>query len=138
MTPEVGNTIETILVRDVSAEGMKVWAKILRDPNPIHLDPAVVCARGLGDRVINQGPANLAYLISAVQRTYPDAMLESLNVQYVANVFAGDSLEAGGKVTDTAPGDGCLHVTCEIWLRVPDRGSVITGTARVVLPTREL
>ena len=43
----------------VNPEKMKIFAAIARDPNPIHWDRAAVAERGLGDRLINQGPINL-------------------------------------------------------------------------------
>jgi hypothetical protein len=66
-----GDTLKPFRIARVSPEGMKAWAKFLHDPNPIHLDPAVVKAKGLGERVINQGPANLAYLINMLQAANP-------------------------------------------------------------------
>ena len=46
------------LSHTVRQDAMDVFADILDDPNPIHLDPEAVGRRGLGDRTINQGPAS--------------------------------------------------------------------------------
>jgi len=110
----VGDTLKPFRIASVSPEGMKAWAKFLHDPNPIHLDPAVVKAKGLGDRVINQGPANLAYLINMLQDAVPNGLIESLEVRYVDNVFGGEAVEAGGTVMDvseeTAVSHPCLRM----------------------------
>jgi acyl dehydratase len=108
---------------------MKAWARFLHDPNPIHLDPAVVRAKGLGDRVINQGPCNLAYIISMLQSAVPGSSLESLDVRYVDNVYGGDAVEAGGKVTAKTG----HALACDVWLKVDGRGPVVTGTATVLV-----
>ena len=67
----------------VCAEAMKLWAKVLRDPTPIHLDPEAVRAKGLGDRVINQGPANVAAAINPLLTRFPGQVLTDLSVRFV-------------------------------------------------------
>jgi acyl dehydratase len=124
-----GDALAPFRIAVVSPEGMKAWAKFLHDPNPIHLDPAVVKAKGLGERVINQGPANLAYLINMLQAAFPGGFIESLEVRYVDNVFGGESVEAGGTVKEASK----RHVACDVWLRAEGR-PVLTGAATVALP----
>jgi 3-hydroxybutyryl-CoA dehydratase len=134
MTPVAGDLLKPFRIENVTPEAMKSWAIFLRDPNPIHLDPKVVMAMGLGDRVINQGPANLAYVISMLHGAFPGSRLELLDVRYVDNVFGGDAVESSGKVTAVEQVGGVTKVTCEIGLRAETRGPVISGTATVVLP----
>jgi 3-hydroxybutyryl-CoA dehydratase len=124
-----GDLLKTFRIDAVSPEGMKAWAKFLHDPNPIHLDPAVVKAKGLGDRVINQGPANLAYLINMLQLAIPNSQIESLEVRYVDNVFGGEAVEAGGTIKDIATDGAMRRISCDVWLRAQARGPVLTGTA---------
>jgi acyl dehydratase len=130
----VGDTLKPFRIASVSPDGMKAWAKFLHDPNPIHLDPAVVKAKGLGDRVINQGPANLAYLINMLRGAFPKAQIESLEVRYVDNVFGGEAVEAGGTVKDVSEDGSKRRVSCEVWLRAVARGAVLTGTAILAAP----
>ena len=54
-----GTAIPEWRVERVDPEKMKLFAAIARDPNTIHWDRAEVARRGLGDRLINQGPTNL-------------------------------------------------------------------------------
>jgi 3-hydroxybutyryl-CoA dehydratase len=130
-----GDTLKPFRIASVSPDGMKAWATFLHDPNPIHLDPAVVKAKGLGDRVINQGPANLAYLINMLRVAVPKAQIESLDVRYVDNVFGGEAVEAGGTVKDVSEDGSKRRVSCEVWLRAPARGAaVLTGTAILATP----
>jgi 3-hydroxybutyryl-CoA dehydratase len=134
MKPQVGSALQLFRVASVSPDVMREWAKFLADPNPIHLDEAVVRAKGLGERVINQGPCNLAFVISMLQAALPGSAIESLDIRYVNNVYAGDAVEAGGTITAvTGEGAGSVCV-CEIWLRSEARGQVISGTASVRIP----
>lgn len=129
----VGDALKPFRIASVSLDGMKAWAKFLHDPNPIHLDPAVVKAKGLGDRVINQGPANLAYLINMLQAAIPNGFIESLEVRYVDNVFGGEAVEAGGTVKEISTHGSKRRIACEVWLRAAARGAVLTGTATVAI-----
>lgn len=133
--PVPGDWLPPLRIESVSTQAMRQWARILRDPNPIHLDPTVVTDKGWGDRVINQGPANLAYIITMLQNAFPGAMLEALDVRYVDNVFGGEAVEAGGRIADVsrADPDGRTRITCDIWLRADARDFVIQGTA-VIAP----
>jgi 3-hydroxybutyryl-CoA dehydratase len=134
LKPVASQELRPFRIASVSPEGMKAWAKFLHDPNPIHLDPAAVRAKGLGERVINQGPCNLAYIISMLQAALPGATLSSLDVRYVDNVYGGDAVEAGGTVTAVTARGGGSDCDCEIWLKAEGRGPVITGTASLWLP----
>jgi acyl dehydratase len=125
--PALGQLLEPLRIPSVSAAQMQEWAQVLRDPNPIHLDPQAVKAKGLGDRVINQGPANLAYVIAMLQTALPRARICSLDVRYLDNVFAGDAVDAGAKVVAVA--DESTRITCEVWLNVETRGAAIQGSA---------
>jgi 3-hydroxybutyryl-CoA dehydratase len=134
MKPLAGSTLTPFRVASVSPDVMRDWAKFLHDPNPIHLDAAVVRAKGLGERVINQGPCNLAYIISMLQAALPGSTLDSLDIRYVNNVYAGDAVEAGGTITTVTPEARGSVCVCEIWLRAEGRGPVITGTASLRIP----
>jgi 3-hydroxybutyryl-CoA dehydratase len=127
-----GDALKPFRIACVSPEGMKAWAKFLHDPNPIHLDSAVVKAKGLGERVINQGPANLAYLINMLQAALPGGSIESLEVRYVDNVFGGEAVEAGGMIREVTAGTSKRWIACDVWLRAEAR-PVLTGTATVAI-----
>jgi 3-hydroxybutyryl-CoA dehydratase len=108
-------------VKHIDPQELREWAEVLRDPNPIHLDPQAVVARGLGNRVISQGPANLALIITMLQTAHPGARLSSLDVRYLDNVFAGDTVEPGFEVTAT---EGS-RVTCKVWLNTAIQGTAV-------------
>ena len=129
MTLQAGDILPNFVIDSVSAAAMKEWAVFLADPNPIHLDPAVVKAKGLGDRVINQGPANVAYVMNMLMQAFPHGTIAAMESRFVDNVYAEDRLTAGGSVTSVEDG----IISCAVWLRAEGRDAVITGTARVAL-----
>jgi 3-hydroxybutyryl-CoA dehydratase len=109
----IGDSLPTLFHR-VDPAAMAELATILRDPNPIHLSAEAAQAAGLGDRVINQGPANLAYIINMLSAAFPGHRLDRLESRYLANVHGGDLVEAGGTVT----GINGEAIECEAWLQM--------------------
>lgn len=133
MSIEVGTEITPFVVDEVSTEKMKTMALLLRDPNPIHWNAEAVKAAGLGDRVINQGPTNKAFVINAILTWLGDpARLRSITVRFRGNVLGGERVEAGGVVTAIREQDGERLADCDVWLRNGDGADVIVGTATVV------
>jgi acyl dehydratase len=117
------------VIDPVETEPMKLMAAILEDPNPIHIDPAVTQALGLGDRLVNQGTTNVTWLLEAVQRFAGGAdRIRAFRIRFIANVFAGERFEVTGKVTavDAASGEADLDL-----LATSGGRPVLGGTARI-------
>jgi acyl dehydratase len=123
----VGETFSGPAVR-VAPEAMKVWAGVLRDPNPIHLDAAVVRAKGLGDRVINQGPANAAYVLNALMFHFAAARIKQVSFRFLDNVFGGETATPSVVVTAV---EG-TRVFCDLFLDADER-RVVSGSAVLLL-----
>jgi len=102
---------------------MRTLADVLNDPNPIHLDPAAAQAAGLGERVINQGPANLAYVLNMLESN--GLQIKTLEASFTGNVRAADIVEANGAVDSIAPND--IH--CTFSLTLADGANAIAGAA---------
>ncbi|WP_249010641.1 MaoC family dehydratase [Conexibacter sp. DBS9H8] len=113
---------------------MRTLAEVFEDPNPIHLDRAAVGALGMGDALINQGPANIAYIYNMLRYTLPDATVEQLSVRLLANVREGDRVIAGGEVLTERREGGRSWLSCRVWLDVANRARAIDGTAELLLP----
>jgi acyl dehydratase len=155
MSVQAGDEIPGWTMESVDREKMKTMAVLLEDSNLIHTDPAVVAALGLGDRPVNQGPANLAYALNMLaQWSGGFDTIADVNVRFLANVFSEDRVTAHGRVLsvdgrdadggdlgggDLGGGDlgggaggGTQLAGCEIRLEGPS-GTVIQGTASVRL-----
>lgn len=135
MTLDPGSSLGPLVIDSVSADGMKALAVVLDDPNPIHLDPEAARALGLGDRVVNQGPANFAWVLDMLREAAPDAAIADLRVRLLANVFAEDRVVAAGRVESVEERDGRRHVSCRVWLDVDGGARAVEGTATLILPT---
>lgn len=130
----VGTPVPDWRLAPVSETRMRLLAAILRDPNPIHWDRAEVAARGLGDRLINQGPTNVGYVCNAVLAWAGNDALRSLTVRFTSNVFDGDEVVAGGTVTHVESVGDDLLATCDVWLDRGDGTRAVEGVAVVALP----
>jgi 3-hydroxybutyryl-CoA dehydratase len=129
MTYNVGDALPPFVIENVSPDAMKKWAVFLADPNPIHLDVEVVKAKGLGDKVINQGPANVAYMMNMLMAAFPGCRIEAMDSRFLDNVYGGDKAVAAGKIT-AVEGN---KISCEFTLDVEGRGTVNSGTATVII-----
>jgi 3-hydroxybutyryl-CoA dehydratase len=97
--PEVGDTLGPWRLESVSPARARELSVVLQDPNSIHLDPAAVARLGLGTHVINQEPANLAYIINMLDAALPGASLLQV---------------ARGRVTLLSNEAGRMLVACDI------------------------
>lgn len=126
----VGDRIPELVIDPVDVEKMKTMAALLQDPNPIHWDVEVVKRLGMGDRPVNQGPNNWAYIGSMLAAwAGGDEKVRNMRVRFLDNVFGGDRVVAGGEVT-AVDGD---RVTCDVWLKRDGEHPVVSGTAVVVM-----
>jgi acyl dehydratase len=128
----VGDTVPPWRLSCVSPARMRLLAAILRDPNPIHWDHREVAARGLGDRLVNQGPTNVGYVCNALLAWAGRDALRRLTVRFTSNVFDGDEVVASGEVTGVRDEAGETLVTCRVWLDRGDGTRAVDGEAVIV------
>ena len=125
-----GDPLPPLVVDAVGAEKMKILAAILRDPNMIHIDRDLIRSRGLGDKLINQGPTNLGYVTNMLEANFGPGSIARLTIRFGSNVFEDDTVTAGGTVTEV--GDATL--TCDVWLDRQDGTRAVEGTAVLRAP----
>jgi acyl dehydratase len=137
MDVQAGTQIPVRVVERVGGAEMKTMAALLQDPNPIHWDPAATRALGMGERVVNQGPINMAYVMNALLSWAGDdpSRLRAITLRFMANVFEGDRVEAGGTVTGVRDVNGERLADCDVWLDVTGGSRALAGTAVVALPS---
>jgi len=131
---EAGTSLPERRIDFVSPDTMQAWAPILADPNPIHLDREAVRASGLGDRRINQGPINVAYVMDMLQAALPGGIIERFSNRFVDNVYEGEALLANATVTSVEQRNGIVRIGCDFVLTSLERGPVITGKSVVAIP----
>jgi acyl dehydratase len=136
MDVQVGTELPTRVVERVDIAEMKTMAALLQDPNPIHWDPASTRALGMGDRTVNQGPINMAFVMNMLVAWVGNdpSRLRGLTLRFMANVFDGDRVEAGGQVTALREANGERLADCDVWLDVTGGTRALSGTATVALP----
>ena len=133
----VGTHIPPRVVERVGIAEMKTMAALLQDPNPIHWDSAATRALGMGERVVNQGPINMSYVMNALVSWAGNdpSRLRAITLRFMANVFEGDGVEAGGTVTGVREVNGERLADCDVWLDVINGSRALAGTAVIALPT---
>jgi hypothetical protein len=130
---EVGFEFPSWVLERVDEEAIHSFATVLGDPNPIHLDRAAVQRLGLGDAVINQGPAGIGYIMSMIQVSVPDARIEDLQVSLFSLIFGGDRVVAAGRVNSAEVTDGTCRYGCSVWLDTMGGRRAIEGTASLLV-----
>jgi acyl dehydratase len=134
MTVDVGTELPAFVVDPVPIEAMKTVAALLRDPNPIHFDAGAVAALGMGDRPVNQGPTNMAYVCNMLTAWTGDpGSVRRLQVRFLGNVFAGDRVIAGGVVTGIREEGGNRLADLDVWLERSPEDRVLAGAATVAI-----
>lgn len=104
---------------------------VMDDCNPVHVDEELVKRLGLRG-LVNQGPANLAYITNMLAGWTGDAdCLRRFKVRFHVTVVPGDKLIAGGTVT--AIREGGL-VDCDVWLKMREGTVMLSGMATVAFP----
>jgi acyl dehydratase len=112
----------------VEQQPMSIFTLLMRDPNPLHFDSAAVAAAGLGDRTVNQGTINMAYVLNDLLRLVASPeLIRTFRCRFLGNVFGGDRVRPHARVTAV---DGAL-VTLDVRLDRVDGDGVLAGTATI-------
>jgi acyl dehydratase len=98
----------------VSQESMDTWAKILDDPNPIHLDVNSVKSLGLGDKTINQGPANIAYIMNMLEQNFPNSQIIKMNNKMTNSILEGELVNVSGQILNIKDKESQLIISCTL------------------------
>lgn len=136
MTTSPGTELGPLRIESVDPEKMKTFAVVLADPNPIHLDPEAAKAAGLGERVVNQGPTNLGYVLNMLREAVPGAVIRDLNVRLTGIVVGGDTAIVAGEVESAQDVGREQLLRCRVWLDVEGGRRAIEGTATLAVSSR--
>jgi acyl dehydratase len=96
----VGEPLPALVSTPIEPAAMAAMAIVLADPNPIHLDGSIVQSLGLGTRPVVQGPITVGLMLEMLGQALPDAHIDSLEVRYLANAYAGDRVRISGAIDE--------------------------------------
>lgn len=116
----------------VTVERMRTMAAILRDPNPVHWDMALVEKIGLGRRTINQGPLGLGYIINMLHSWMGPTCLKRITMRFPNIVMNDDVVTAKGVIKNLQREEGVELAECKVWLE-RDGEQLLEGIAIVRL-----
>ena len=117
----------------VTQENMNLWAEILEDPNPIHLDVNSVKLLGLGEKTINQGHANIAYIINAINHNFPDSEIIKLNNKMTDSILEGDKITVSGQINNIIEESNKLIINCKLQLNVGQEKISVVSEADILI-----
>jgi acyl dehydratase len=115
-------------VENLRGDDMKLVAALLQDPYPPHYDPRR--AEELGyPGLLNQGPANLAYMLQPVVRELDaPSDLASFDVRFHDMVFEGETVTVTATVEETTPTDDGWLVEFSVVLAKENGETGVDGT----------
>jgi acyl dehydratase len=121
-------------VPEITRERMLEVMDIMGDTNPIHSDEELVARLGYRG-LVNQGPANLSYVMRMLLEWAGDpAAIRDLRFRFHQNVVSGDHPVARATVTGSRPGDGEELVELAFRLELDDGSPALTGVATIGRP----
>lgn len=117
---------------NVRQEDLNSWSKILNDPNPIHFDANAVKKIGQGDKCINQGPANIAYIINAIFYNFPKCKILSIKNRLNGNVFVDDTVTVLGEITNISSKDELNIISLLLTLNNQENNSLVLSEVELI------
>jgi len=108
------------LARVVTRRDVRAYAEAGGDANPLHQDDEVAHAAGFPG-IIAHGMFTMGHLAACVVAWSGDpAAVLRLSAQFRAPVFMGDTIIAGGHVTEVDPSEGTAAL--DLWVTVEHEG----------------
>ncbi len=132
-----GTELPSLVVDGISVDDIRTVMDVMGDVNPVHIDEELVRRLGLRG-LVNQGPANLGYVVNMLLRTFPEpAVLRRLAFRFHASSSPGDELTARARILEASSVNGGSALRCEITLDRQDGARVLSGTADVLVGAGE-
>ena len=126
----------TPLVKHPTTRQLVMWAGASGDYNPIHYDKDFAQSRELPG-VIVQGQLVGNFLGQLVTDWMGEqGMLKKLNCSYKGMNYPGEAIICKGLVNRKYVEGDEHYVVCSLWAENPSGEKTVTGTAVVVMPTR--
>ena len=131
-----------------SSRTLVEWASASNDFNPLHYEDAFAVAQGVGKPIIH-GQLKLAWLVHLVTNWIGEGgFLGKISCRFIAADYPrlmktitepeeGEVCLCRGKVISKYRKDGQYCLECEIWVENGSGEKTTTGTALVILPSKQ-
>jgi acyl dehydratase len=93
----IGDSIPPLIMEPISRSMLALYAGASGDHNPIHIDLDFAKGSGLPD-VIAHGMLIMSYVAQTLTNSFPQAMINNLEVQFCSITQIKDKLTCSGKV----------------------------------------
>jgi acyl dehydratase len=126
----------TPLAKLPTTRQLVMWAGASGDYNPIHYDKDYALGRGLSGVVV-PGQLVCAFLGQMVTDWMGEqGTLKKLSCSYKGMNYPGEAITCKGEILKKLVADGKHCVECSIWAENARGEKTVTGSAVVVLPSR--
>lgn len=124
------------LMREVSQADIHSYANASGDFNPIHVDEVFAASTPLGGTIAH-GMLVLAYMSEMLSNAFGTTWDREghMSVRFKNPARPGDVLTLSGQVESAKAGDGIVSLTCSLSCRNQAGSVVVTGDARVRIPS---
>ena len=137
MNLDPGTALPPFTMSDITLERIREFMELMHDVNPVHDDEELAARLGLRGPV-NQGPANLAYVINMYLAWAGDPRaLKRIDFRFLDTVTTGDVVTASGTVISNEEGTDGRKAVSEFGLDRQDGARALAGAVRLQLPAEE-
>lgn len=129
-----GNPLPSV-VKDITQEGINLYADASGDFNPIHVDESFAAETPLGGTIAH-GMLVLAYVSEMMALAFGQSWLWAgkLSVRFRAPARPGDRLTIGGRIDSIERKDGVSYANCSLECHNQRGEAIVVGEAVVQLP----
>lgn len=129
-----GDELPSRTIENIRREDTKLMAALLQDPYPPHFD-AERCDELDFPGLLNQGPANLSYVLQAVSDVLESPTdLRSVDVRYQEMVFTEQTVRTNSVVREKRTEGERGVVTFDVELVTANDDVVMSGTVEATVP----
>lgn len=108
---EVGHSLETILIKNISSKWIIRYAEVSKDFNPIHIDQEASQQIGLAKPIVH-GMLTMG-LAGRILSSYMNAhlLIQRMNVTFLAPLQVGEGMKLTGVIKEKSPAEVKVEVT---------------------------
>jgi len=128
----VGSEMSTLVKAPVDHMQLVKYSGASGDFNPLHTDPAVGKAVGIGQ--IAHGMLIMGFVGQAITDWVPKKFLKKLSVRFAGMTRPGDVVTVTGKVREKVAEGGLKKIVCDVQARNQKEEVLVSGFFEAVLP----